>query len=77
MVASCGDGAPAWRSEDISRDALRIPFGEDGYLLYGGETGHYRCGGAASFTDAGRRRCGCGDDRGFREPPVIGREGLG
>jgi hypothetical protein len=48
------NGAASHTSRDIPRSALRIAFGEDGYLLYGGETGYYWCGGAATFTDGGQ-----------------------
>ena len=46
-------GLVTYQSRPIPRSALRIPFGQDGYTLYGGETGYYWCGGAASYTDAG------------------------
>jgi len=46
-------GLVTYQSRPIPRTALRIPFGQDGYTLYGGETGYYWCGGAASYTDAG------------------------
>jgi hypothetical protein len=39
-------------SSEIPREALRIEFGEPGYLLYG-DAGYYWCGGPASYTDAG------------------------
>jgi hypothetical protein len=52
-VAAYGGGALGWISEDIPRSSLRIDFGLDGYLLYGGDTPYYWCGGAASYTDAG------------------------
>jgi len=46
-------GAETYRSRTIARDELRIDFGQDGYLLYGGDSGYYWCGGDASYTDAG------------------------
>lgn len=46
------DGSRSYSSEAISRDSLRLSFGENGYLLYG-EEGYYWCGGDASYTDSG------------------------
>ncbi len=51
-VAAYRSGAPSVRSRPIPRADLRIPFGADGYLLYG-ESGYYWCGGAAAYTDSG------------------------
>ncbi|RME26145.1 MAG: hypothetical protein D6798_07225, partial [Deltaproteobacteria bacterium] len=45
-------GEQTWRSDAIPRDALPLSFGEDGCRLYGGDTGYYRCGGDASYTDS-------------------------
>jgi hypothetical protein len=53
QVQAAYAGGPTYTSRTIPRSALRIPFGSDGYLLYGGETGYYWCGGHASYTDAG------------------------
>ena len=46
-------GVETYRSRSIPREALRIDFGQNGYLLYGGDSGYYWCGGDASYTDAG------------------------
>ena len=46
--------AVTWTTGDVPRAALRIPFGEDGYYLYGGETGYYWCGGDRTYTDQGK-----------------------
>ncbi|MDP2313583.1 MAG: MopE-related protein [Pseudomonadota bacterium] len=51
-VASYYAGTETYGSRVIPRDRLRIPFGSDGYYLYG-EEGYYWCGGAAAYTDAG------------------------
>lgn len=53
QVAGYNSGVEFARSRTIPRDALRLPFGSDGYYLYGGETGYYWCGGNQSFTDYG------------------------
>ena len=52
-VGAYASGAETWLSKDIARSDLRIPFGSDGYYLYGGASGYYWCGGAASYTDSG------------------------
>ena len=52
-VTAAAYGARTYTSRTIPREALRINFGEPGYLLYGGDTGYYWCGGPASYTDAG------------------------
>ena len=52
-VASYYSGTETWRSESIPRGDLRIDFGEDGYLLYGGDSPYYWCGGDATYTDSG------------------------
>ena len=51
-VAAYQDGVQTWVSADIPASDLRIPFGEDGYLLYG-EGGYYWCGGDRAYTDSG------------------------
>jgi len=53
QLAAYDEGVETYRSRAISRDELRIDFGEDGYLLYGGASGYYWCGGDASYTDSG------------------------
>lgn len=52
-LGAYASGAETYLSRVIPRAALRMPFGSDGYYLYGGETGYYWCGGDASYTDAG------------------------
>ena len=52
-LTAAASGARTYTSRDIDRSALRIGFGDPGYLLYGGETGYYWCGGPASYTDGG------------------------
>ncbi len=52
-VGAAVPGCTTFRSRDIPRAELRIAFGDDGYLLYGGSTGCCWCVGAASYTDAG------------------------
>ena len=52
-LTAAASGSRTYTSRDIDRSALRIDFGEPGYLLYGGDTGYYWCGGPASYTDAG------------------------
>ncbi|MEY3211832.1 MAG: Fibrinogen beta and gamma chain, C-terminal globular domain, partial [Pseudomonadota bacterium] len=52
-LGAYASGAQTWLSKDIARSELRIPFGSDGYYLYGGASGYYWCGGAASYTDSG------------------------
>jgi hypothetical protein len=54
VVAAYAWGGPTYRSRTIPRTELRIPFGSDGYLLYGGASGYYWCGGDKSFTDLGQ-----------------------
>ena len=51
-VAAYQDGVQSWLSADIPATALRISFGENGYLLYGAG-GYYWCGGDRSYTDSG------------------------
>lgn len=53
QVSAGASGSPSWRSEAIPRAHLRLAFGEPGYLLYGGESPYYWCGGPASYTDSG------------------------
>ncbi len=53
QVSSAYLGAETFRSEIIPRAHLRLAFGEPGYLLYGGDSPYYWCGGPASFTDSG------------------------
>ncbi len=52
-LSAHSQGGRTYTSDTIPREALRIAFGEDGYLLYGGDTGYYWCGGAAAYTDNG------------------------
>jgi hypothetical protein len=52
-LAAYASGAETYRSRDIPREELRVAFGDDGYLLYGGASGYYWCGGDAAYTDAG------------------------
>ncbi len=52
-LAAYASGGETYLSRDIPRTELRIAFSEDGYKLYGGTTGYYWCGGAASYTDSG------------------------
>jgi len=52
-LSAHASGSQTYLSESISRASLRIAFGEPGYLLYGGESPYYWCGGPASYTDAG------------------------
>ena len=52
-LGAYASGAETWLSREIARSELRIPFGSDGYYLYGGASGYYWCGGAASYTDWG------------------------
>ena len=51
-LTSYASGLATYTSRDIPRASLRIPFGRDGYYLYG-EEGYYWCGGARTFTDYG------------------------
>ncbi len=53
QISAAQAGAETWRSENIPREHLRLDFGEPGYLLYGGESPYYWCGGPASYTDSG------------------------
>lgn len=52
-LAAYSNGGLTYLSRDIVRSDLRIGFGDDGYQLYGGESGYYWCGGSNSYTDAG------------------------
>jgi hypothetical protein len=52
-LSAASSGADTYTSRNIARSELRISFGDDGYLLYGGESGYYWCGGDASYTDGG------------------------
>jgi hypothetical protein len=52
-VASYYGGVESYESVPIARSEFRIPFGTDGYLLYGGASGYVWCGGSAAFTDSG------------------------
>lgn len=52
QVAAYSGSVERYRSRIIPRSALRIAFGDDGYLLWG-EEGYWWCGGNASYTDAG------------------------
>ena len=47
------NGGETFSSANIPRASLRIAFGDDGYLLYGGDSPYYWCGGAHSYTDGG------------------------
>lgn len=51
-LSAAYSGSESYGSRTIPRDEIRISFGEDGYLLFGGTTGYYWCGGNASYTDA-------------------------
>ncbi len=51
-LSAYSGGVLTWTSADIPTSDLRIPFGADGYRLYG-EGGYYWCGGDASYTDSG------------------------
>jgi hypothetical protein len=52
-LAAYASGSQTYLSREIPHAALRIAFGADGYLLWGGDTGYYWCGGNATYTDAG------------------------
>ena len=52
-LSAAASGARTYTSRNIPRTELRVAFGEPGYLLYGGESGYYWCGGPASYTDGG------------------------
>jgi hypothetical protein len=73
-VAAYAGGAETFRSREIARSDLRIPFGSDGYLLYGGPTGYYWCGGSTTYTDAG---IGAVNNPGGAPPDCKGHGGLG
>jgi hypothetical protein len=47
------NGSETYRSNSIPASEIRIAWGQDGYLLYGGSTGYYWCGGNRNFTDHG------------------------
>ena len=53
QLGAYGSGTQSYRSDAIPRTALRIDFGEPGYLLYGGDTPYYWCGGPNTYTDSG------------------------
>nr|WP_255215973.1 putative metal-binding motif-containing protein [Pseudenhygromyxa sp. WMMC2535] len=52
-LAAYAGGDEGYLSEWISRDDLRIDFGQNGYLLYNDPNGYYWCGGAKSYADEG------------------------
>ena len=53
-VAAYGNGNLNFITIDIPRTALRINFGQSGYLLYNSTSeGYYWCGGIRDFTDHG------------------------
>ena len=52
-LTAAASGARSYTSRPIGRDELRVNFGEPGYLLYGGASGYFWCGGPASYTDTG------------------------
>jgi len=52
-VTAYAGGSLTWSSVEIPRSSLRIDFGQPGYLLFGGDTPYYWCGGPASYTDTG------------------------
>ncbi len=52
-VAAYTSGTESAMSQDVPRSALRVRFGEPGYLLYGGDSPYYWCGGPSSYTDGG------------------------
>ena len=52
-VTAYASGAPSYRSEAIPRSSLRLSFGEPGYLLYGGDSPYYWCGGPDSYASGG------------------------
>jgi hypothetical protein len=51
-LGAYSSGGATYGSRVIPRASLRIPFGRDGYYLYG-EEGYWWCGGSAAYTDAG------------------------
>ena len=52
-MSAANAGSQTFLSDDIPRTQLRISFGEDGYLLYGGDSPYFWCGGDSSYTDGG------------------------
>jgi len=52
-LAAYGSGSNTYVSNTILQTSLRIPFGANGYLLYGDPNGYYWCGGDAAYTDGG------------------------
>ncbi len=52
-MTAYASGAPSYRSEAIPRSTLRLSFGEPGYLLYGGDSPYYWCGGPDSYASGG------------------------
>ncbi len=53
VVTAHANGSETYRSNSIPATEIRISWGQDGYLLYGGSTGYYWCGGNRSYTDHG------------------------
>ncbi len=53
-LAAYRNGSQTYLSRDIARTELNTAFGEDGYKLYGGESGYYWCGGNHTYTDYGQ-----------------------
>ncbi|MDP2309408.1 MAG: MopE-related protein [Pseudomonadota bacterium] len=51
-LGAYANGGATYFSRIIPRASLHIPFGRDGYYLYG-EDGYWWCGGSAAYTDAG------------------------
>ncbi|MFM7203790.1 MAG: MopE-related protein [Myxococcota bacterium] len=52
-VAAYSTGEQTYSSLEIPRSALRVKFGEPGYLLYGEVNGYYWCAGDRGYTDEG------------------------
>ncbi len=53
VVTAHASGSETYRSNSIPASEIRIAWGQDGYLLYGGTTGYYWCGGDRNYTDHG------------------------
>jgi hypothetical protein len=53
VVTAHASGSTTYRSEAIPRGHLRVAFGDDGYLLYGGASPYFWCGGDRTFADHG------------------------
>lgn len=52
-VTAYSTGELTYSSQEIPQSALRVAFGQPGYLLYGEVNGYYWCAGESSFTDEG------------------------